>query len=131
MRRLHYDWAHALVGFVGVLCYTHLWTAPMIAKEGVLAGVTKRFCEQISFYKFGKIYTQVAELTPVHFYFGGTEPGTSKTCAPCGTINVFLGSSKHFDCNVARCGCGNMCGRDSQGATDNLTANGVRLHGHT
>ena len=130
MRRLHYDWAHLLLNFVDVLCYPHLWTADLISKESFFAYVTKRLAKQLSFYQFGQILMQVAELTADKFVFGGIEPCSSRTCDICGTICINLGGKKYFFCNGARGGCCNNCGRDPQGMRSNGYSNAQRLQGH-
>ena len=104
-----------------------LQTSDMI-KKAMLAAITRSDCKTMAHLRFLVILFQIFELTPKALLIISGEPGTSKTCSVCCTINSFLGGSKFFFCNDARCGCGNDVSRDGQAAVNNLMAEVLRVH---
>jgi len=127
IRAFHYDVARLIVSKCSIFVMPWLQTSDMI-KKAMLAAITRSDCKTMAHLRFLVILFQIFELTPKALLIISGEPGTSKTCSVCCTINSFLGGSKFFFCNDARCGCGNDVSRDGQAAVNNLMAEVLRVH---
>ena len=125
---MHNEVAHVMLSEANMLAVPWLQTRNML-QECRLAAVTRSDCKAMAHLRFLKRLWEMSEITPKSLVILCAEPGTSKTCSVCGTINIFLGGSKFNFCNSVRCGCGNDVSRDGQAAAENLVCEVLRGHG--